>query len=138
MNDIKFLKEMYQDLQSLSRNKKLLDLIGYKRLGKSDNVIPAILALEWTFADIILPYGGFARQFINNLSEGIICKSHSREAKAVILAVESTDYDTKKIEVTKKDRYVIFHPKGKTVSPEEAEWVVKYMNNMPLLLPIPR
>ena len=138
MNDIKFLDEMYKDLKSLSRNKRLLNLIGYKKLGKSDNVIPAILALEWAFIDIIFPYRGFAKQFIKNLPEGIICKRHSREAKTVILAVESTDYDTKKIEVTKKKKYVIFHPKGKTISPENAKWVVKFKNHMPLLWPIPR
>lgn len=138
MNDIKFLEEMYQDLKSLLRNKRLFDLICSKRLGTSNHVIPAILALEWTFTDIILLYRGFAKQFIKNLPEGIICKRHSREAKAIILAVESTDYDTKKIEVTTKDRYVIFHPKGNPVRPENAKWYVKLENYIPLLLPIPR
>ena len=143
MNGLKFVKEMYQDL------KRLRECIGkcrkipwwylfFGRYDKEDEMACAIDKIQSIFRDFIIAYEGFALEFIAHLPEGIICERHSMAARATIFAVEGTDFDTKKIEVTKKERYVIFHPKGKTVSPEEAEWEVKYMNKMPLLLAIPR
>ena len=143
MNGLKFVKEMHQDLKRLreciGKHKRILWwYLLFTRYDKEVELASAIDKIESIFGDFILAYDGFAREFIAHLPEGIICKRHSMAARATIFAVEGTDFDTKKIEVTKKERYVIFHPKGKTVSPEEAEWVVKYMNNMPLLLAIPR
>lgn len=143
MNGLKFVKEMDQDLKRLrecigKRRKILWWYLFFGRYDKEDEMACAIDKIQSIFRDFIIAYEGFAREFIAHLPEGIICERHSMAARATIFAVEGTDFDTKKIEVTKKERYVIFHPKGKTVSPEEAEWVVKYMNKMPLLLAIPR
>ena len=139
MNDIKFIKEMCQDLISLSKNKRLINIIlkNYSKNIKTEinsyiNVLRNALFLYIIDSDF------FANNFIANLPEGIICKRHSKEARAVIFSVEGTDFDTNKIEVTKKEKYIVFHPKGKPVSPEKAKWVVKFKSNMPLLLPIPR